>query len=1082
VTERLVDALWGERPPATAVKALQVYISQLRKTLGEGVVETRPLGYLVQVEDGALDLRRFERLLAEGRRLLDEGAAAQAGEVLREALALWRGEPLADFRYEEFAADAIGRLDELRLVALGLRLQADLALGRAAEVVPELEALVREHPLRESLRELLILALYRSGRQADALAAYQDAHAALLDELGLDPGEALQRLEKAILLHDPSLDLSAAEPVDLPTGTVTFLFTDLEGSTELLARLGRDEYAVLLDEHRCLLRAAFADAGGHEVDTQGDAFFVAFPSAAGAIEAAARVQRDTAETPLALRIGIHTGEPSVGPTGYVGLDVPRAARICSAGHGGQVLISQSTRELIEDDLPDGIALRDLGEHRLKDLERPQRLSQLVLEGLRNEFPALRTLENRPTNLPVQPTPMIGREREVVAVAERLRREDVRLLTLTGPGGTGKTRLGLQAVAELVEDFPQGVFFVALAPIADPDLVLPTIAQTLGIRESGAVRLSESLGHFLAGKRVLLLLDNLEHLVEAAPAVGELLALAPQLKLLVTSRIPVHLSGEHEYAVPPLALPDLAHLPTISSLSQYEAVALFIERAQAVQADFAVTNANAPAVAEICVRLDGLPLAIELAAARVKLFPPRALLVRLEQSIDLLTGGPRDMPARQQTLRATIDWSYHMLGADEQTLFARLAVFVGGCTLPAAEAVCGSETLLVGLSTLVDSNMLRQEEQPDGEPRFTMLETIHAYAHERLEASSEAEEIRRRHAAHFLAVAEQIGPEWRKGDVDWLLLERDHDNFRAALAGLVARDDRESFVRLVAGLAALWMHRGHIREAAGWSDEAVQLASDLSLFLQARAWDRAASFAWRQQDLQRAGELAQQALDAYRRAGDSHGEAWSLRQLGVVAQERGELDTSDELYEQAAAIFLELGELRALQVMAHDQGTCALQRGDYVRARALFEENLARSRALGSDVEVGNAFLELGYLALHERRYEDSVVLFVASLESAVRYGVSVNLPLSLRGLVASTAIRGDIESAARMLAAAEALQERTGETMYLYERSAVEEGAALVLDRADEPEIAAALAAGRAMSESDAAAYALATVAQTPHV
>ncbi len=687
-TERLVDALWGERPPATAVKALQVHVSQLRKVLGEGVVATRPTGYVLRVGEDELDLDRFERLLDRGRALLAGGAAEEAAGVLRSALALWRGPALADVGYEAFARDEIGRLDELRLVALQLRLKADLELGLQAEIVPELEALVREHPLRESLRELLILALYRAGRQADALAAYQGARAALVDELGLDPGEALQQLEKAILQHDPSLDLAAASTEGLPTGTVTFLFTDVEGSTELLARVGSDEYAQLIDEHRRLLRAAFADAGGREVDTQGDAFFVAFPSATGAVRAAVRAQRETAATQLPIRVGIHTGEPSVGPAGYVGLDVPRAARICSAGHGGQVVISQSTRELVEDELPDGVALRDLGEHRLKDLTRPQRLSQLVIEGLSNEFPALRTLENRPTNLPVQPTALIGREREVAAVVERLRRKEVRLLTLTGPGGTGKTRLGLQAAAELLEDFPQGVFFVALAPISDPELVLPTIVQTIGLRESGAAPLVESLGHFLAEKRLLLLLDNLEHLVEAAPSLGELLAAAPQLKLLVTSRVPVHLAAEHEFHVPPLGLPETSHLPEVSSLQQYAAVALFIDRACAVKADFAVTNTNAPAVAEICVRLDGLPLAIELAAARTKLLSPQALLARLEQSLDLLTGGPRDAPARQQTLRATIDWSYQLLGPNEQTLFARLAVFAGGCTLEAAEAVCG----------------------------------------------------------------------------------------------------------------------------------------------------------------------------------------------------------------------------------------------------------------------------------------------------------------------------------------------------------------------------------------------------------
>jgi predicted ATPase/class 3 adenylate cyclase len=857
---------------------------------------------------------------------------------------------------------------------------------------------------------------------------------------------------------------------DLPTGTVTFLFTDVEGSTRLLDELGVEAYGALLGRHHRVCREAWAAHGGVEIETAGDAFFVAFSRPSDAVAAAADAQRALALLGLPVRMGVHVGEVVLGETGYVGMEVHRAARICSAGHGGQVLISRAMRELVEDDLPVGISLRDLGAHRLKDLSRPQRLTQVVIEGLPSAFPALRTLENRPTNLPIQPTSLIGRGSELADIAERLRRGDTRLLTLTGPGGAGKTRLALQAAANLIEDFPHGVFLVALAPITDHALVLPTVAQMLGLHTRGTARLVESLTNYLRGQQLLLVLDNFEHLLGAATSIAQLLASAPGLRVLATSRTPLRLAAEHEYPVPPLELPDPAHLPDASSLSQYEAVALFVERARAVKPDFAVADGNAPALAELCVRLDGLPLAIELAAARVKLLSPRALLGRLEQSFDLFAGA-HDLPARQQTLRATIDWSYQLLAHEEQTLFAHIAVFHGGCSLPAAEAVCGADDLLRGLSTLIDDNMLRQVEQPDGEPRFSMLETIRAYALERLEASGEAAEIRRRHAAHFLAVAERIESDWRTGEVDLLLLDQDHDNFRAALTELLARDDREQFVRLVYGLLPFWTGMSHIREGARWSDEAAVLAADLPPSFQARAWNCAATFFWRRQDLPHARELAHLALTAFQKAEEPRGEAWTLLMLA-------NLDGSAALYERAAVMFDELGEPRALNTAIRDLGLWALEQGEHTRARALLEQSLTRARQLGFDMDVGWALLELGMVALHEHRYDDSVPLLVEALASARRHGMRVNAALSLRGLAATTAVRGDLESAARILGAAETLQERTGETLPAwYERPAFEGPLAPVLERADEPLIAAALAAGHAMTESEAAAHALANVA-----
>jgi tetratricopeptide (TPR) repeat protein len=514
------------------------------------------------------------------------------------------------------------------------------------------------------------------------------------------------------------------------------------------------------------------------------------------------------------------------------------------------------------------------------------------------------------------------------------------------------------------------------------------------------------------------------------------------------------------------------------------VALFIERAQAVKADFAVTNANAPAVAEVCVRLDGLPLAIELAAARAKLLSPQAMLARLGQRLDLLISGPRDMPARQQTLRATIDWSCHLLGSDEQMLFARLAVFAGSCTLPAAEAVCGGEALLAGLATLVDSNMLRHEEQPDGEPRFTMLETIRAYALERLEASGEEAEVRRLHATYFLAVVEQILNDRVKGaDLDLLSLERDHDNFRAALTELVASDDRESVIRFVEGVGFFWAERGHFRESDSWVEQAVRLAEDLSPSLQIRAWFFGALSALRRLERGRAHELAKRALAATREAQDTVGEARALRILGVVAGSGGNFDEADSLSEQAAVLFRKLGHLNGLQMTVHDQAVWALERRDYARAKVLLDESLARARELSSDQRIAMTMLDLGILALLEGRHDDSIPLFTQSLESALRHGLRRVVPSALRGLATATAVRGDLESAARMLGAAETIVAEIGEEMQPYERSAFGDAIVPVVDRADEPALRAALEAGKAMSEPDAAAYAIATIAQqTTHL
>ena len=714
---------------------MQVYVSQLRRVLGREAIVRKGPGYVLDVPPEQIDLGRFRDLADEGRSALVSEDARAAHRLLTEALALWRGAALSDFRYQPFALREAQRLEEERLAALEARLEADLRLGRHSDVLGELERLAQDHPLRDGPRVLLMRALYGAGRQAEALDVYQGFRRLLDGELGIEPGPELRELERQILRQDPAL--ARPKRGALPSGTVTLLFTDIEGSTELLHGLG-DAYAETLGEHRRVVREAFTTHGGVEVDTQGDAFFAAFARASDAVAAADEIQRALAAGHVRLRMGIHTGEPIVTEEGYVGVDVHKGARIAAAGHGGQVLLSSSTHDLVE------VEVRDLGEHRLKDLTAPERLYQLG----HNDFPPLKTLDA--TNLPVAASPLLGRERELDELLNLLRNGS-RLVTVTGPGGTGKTRLALQVAAELVGSFEHGVFWVPAAALTDHALVVPQIAHTIGARDQ--------LAEHIRDKQMLLLVDNLEHLLAAAPALGEVLARAKGLRLLVTSRAPLHVRGEREYPLDPLA--------------ETDAVTLFVERARESGRDVEPDET----VARVCRRLDSLPLAIELAAARTKLLDPATLLERLDRTLPLLTAGARDAPERQQTLRATIGWSYDLLDEDAKGLFARMSVFAGSFSLEAAEDVCAAD--VDALAALVDLSLLK----PIGEARFLMLETIREYALELLDERADVEEIRRRHAEHFAALAEAAAPHLRgsREQRQWVdRLERDYANVRAAV--------------------------------------------------------------------------------------------------------------------------------------------------------------------------------------------------------------------------------------------------------------------------------------------------------------
>jgi len=774
---------------------------------------------------------------------------------------------------------------------------------------------------------------------------------------------------------------SKSSPRSLPTGTVTLLFTDIKGATRLLQQSG-DRYAGVLAEYRRLLRATFQEWNGHEVNTWNDAFFVAFARATDAVLAVVEAQRALAAhawpEDVAVRVcmGLHTGEPALTPEGYVGLDVQRAARIMSAAHGGQALLSQTTANLVEQDLPDDISLRDLGVYRFKDLGRPRRLFQLVIPDLPADFPPPRTLDIYPNNLPVQFTPFIGREQELTAVGQLLHREDVRLATLTGPGGTGKTRLGLQVAAELTDSFADGAFFVNLAPISDPELVVPTIAETLGMREGASQSLLERLREDLRQKQMLLLLDNFEQVVSATVRIIDLLAACPRLKVLVTSREVLHVRAEQEFAVPPLPLPDLKHLPDLATLSHYAAVALFIQRAQAVKPDFQLTNANARAIVEICARLDGLPLAIELAAARMKLLPPQALLARLGQRLQVLTGAARDVPARQQTLRNTMAWSYNLLDAAEQQLFQRLSTFVGGCALEAIEAVYtaldrnqGAGQLFDGVASLIDKSLLQQTAQEGEEPRFAMLETIREYGLEALAASGEMEAMQQAHAVYYVVLAEKAEPELGgPQQAVWLeRLELEHDNLRAVMQWLLEQGGteqrREMALRLGSSLEQFWYVRGHHSEGRRFLEQALVGSEGVAPSVRAKALYATGDMAINVGDQDQAQVLFEEGLALSRGLGDTAGIACSLHGLGWVAWGRGNYTAARRLAEEALALWREVGDKDRIAWALHLLASLASQQGEYSRARALCEENVTTRRESGNKGGLAHDLCELAEVLL-----------------------------------------------------------------------------------------------------------------------
>jgi predicted ATPase/class 3 adenylate cyclase len=784
--------------------------------------------------------------------------------------------------------------------------------------------------------------------------------------------------------------------VDPPEGAVTLLFTDIEGSTRRWEALPQ-AMASALQTHDTILRGTIERHSGYVFKTIGDAFCAVFGDPLDALNATLDTQRALAGQPwgevghVRVRMALHSGTPEHRDRDYFGPPVNRVARLLATGAGGQVLVSDATASLIAGHLPTGTTLVDLGAHRLKDLLQPQRIYQVTAPGLETDFPPIKSLDRQPHNLPAQATPLVGREAEIDRIRTVVEDRTVRLTTLTGPGGTGKTRLGLQVAADLVETFPDGAWFVDLAPLPSAELVVQAIAQPLGVRESGHEPLETSVIDYLREKRLLLVLDNCEHVLDAAPLIGRILSTCEGVSALATSRAALRVYGEREVAIPPLALPDPKRLPPLDELAKYESVELFVERAMAIRPGFEITVENAAAIAGICVRLEGLPLAIELAAARVRILPPDRLLERLTDRLSLLTGGASDRDPRQQTLRGAIAWSHDLLSEPERVLFRRLAVFAGGSTFETAEAVTGADgavDVVDGLESLVAKSLLRQENGI--EPRFRMLETIREFATEQLDLSGEAETVRSSYAAQFLALAEEAEPNLTGPDQGrWLdTLETEHDNFRATLTWLDTTDDPRQ-VPLVALLSRFWRVRGHLTEGRGYLDRAVAdlVTNDSAAVPSALvALDAAGVFAEIQGDLDRAAELHERGLVLAQQLGDELAAAKSMSNLGIVFEIRGDFDRATTYYEGASDRFELLGDKAGVAVTLGNLCTVARQQDRLDHAEDLATRCLGIYRELGDEHAVGLVLLNLGMLAYKRRDYLEASELYESALENARSIG------------------------------------------------------------------------------------------------
>jgi predicted ATPase/class 3 adenylate cyclase len=858
-----------------------------------------------------------------------------------------------------------------------------------------------------------------------------------------------------------------------PSGTITFLFTDIEGSTKMWEQHPTAMGAALA-RHDQIMEAAIREYGGHVVKKRGDGYHAAFGTPQEAVSACIKAQHELCseewgEAPgeIKVRMSLHTAAAKEREGDYYGTQLNRAARLVSAGHGEQVLLSRATYELLRDDLPAGVALHDLGKHRLKDLSRQERIYQLIAPGLAVEFPPLSSLDNHPHNLPLQLTTFVGREKEIAEITNLLATD--RLVTLVGPGGVGKSRLALQVGAELIGEIAQGVWFVDLAPLAESELVPQAVASVLNVREEGKRSLEETLADYLNDKTLLLILDNCEHQIDSCAQLADsLLRVCSGLRILITSREALRISGEMTRPVLPLDTPDSQHLPVLEKLSQYDAVRLFIDRAVAVSPTFAVDNANAPAVAQICHSLDGIPLAIELAAARVRAMSVEMIATRLDDRFRLLSAGERLVRQRHQTLEAVIDWSYDLLREYERNLFRRLGVFAGGWTLEAAEAVCcgkGIEEceILYLLTSLVDKSLV-QIDRPREEVRYRMLETVRQYAWEKAFSTNEVEGVRARYIDYYLKLAEE-GEEKSYWGGDRALpkqLSVDLDNFRAALTWCLEQGESygETVLRLTGALWIVWWTFGYLNEGRDWLERAIK-QSPTEGAARAKALNNLGCIAWQQgdyhiaagytgesisiyraqvpedrwglanaihihghvlfdqKDYSQARALFEESLLIFRQLDDQVNICTLVSDIGKVDYHEGNYQSAKEKHEECLAIARNMDDQTLIAANLLRLGDIARLEGDYQQASDLYEESLEILGEMEFNLELAGNLHKLGYIAQYRGEYLKAAGLFVKSLSMQRDMGNKQGIAECLAGLASVAVVTGELETGVRLFAATE---------------------------------------------------------------